>query len=42
MGASQSSGAGASQTSAEQAGDVKTGYYELLGIERQAGDDECV
>ncbi|KAF2260001.1 DnaJ-domain-containing protein [Lojkania enalia] len=36
MGASQSTGAG----SAPSAGEVKTSYYELLGVERSATDDE--
>jgi len=41
MGANQSSGSGgAGQSSADQAAEIKTGYYELLNVERQATDDE--
>jgi DnaJ family protein A protein 5 len=38
MGASQSSGAGA--TAVGSSVEVKTSYYELLGVERTASDDE--
>jgi len=40
MGANQSSGGG--QSDGGNAATVKTGYYELLGVDRQAGDDEHV
>lgn len=38
MGAGQSSNAGAGAS--QQAAEVKTSYYELLGVQRQATDDE--
>lgn len=38
QGQSQSAGAGAPPSAA----DVKTSYYELLGVERTASDDEYV
>lgn len=38
MGASQSSGGGGGKRAA--AAEVKTSYYELLGVQRQASDDE--
>lgn len=37
MGASQSTGGAAEQ---QDAGEVKTGYYELLSVERTATQDE--
>jgi len=37
MGANQSSGGGQSEIVS-----VKTSYYELLGVDRQASDDEYV
>jgi DnaJ family protein A protein 5 len=40
MGASQSSGANGGVGGA--GAEVKTSYYELLGVERSATDDECV
>ena len=41
MGANQSSDTGGSSGPGEgAAGEVKTCYYELLGIERQASEDE--
>lgn len=39
MGPNQSKNAGGSSA---PAANVKTSYYELLGIERQATEDECV
>jgi len=39
MGANQSSGGGQSEGDAAA---IKTSYYELLGVDRQAGDDEHV
>lgn len=38
MGANQSSGEG--QSDGGTAATIKTSYYELLGVDRQAGDDE--
>lgn len=40
MGASQSSGANADGGGGHS--EVKTSYYELLGVERSATDDEYV
>lgn len=40
MGAEQSSSRGAA--AADSAPPEKTDYYELLGVEQQAGDDEYV
>jgi DnaJ family protein A protein 5 len=37
MGANQSSGGGQSNATT-----IKTSYYELLGVDRQASDDEYV
>lgn len=43
MGANQSSDAGDNNRPGRRApGEVKTCYYELLGIDRQASEDECV
>jgi hypothetical protein len=39
MGASQSTGGAAEQ---QESGAIKTSYYELLGVERTATQDECV
>lgn len=39
MGASQSTGGGDAPSNA---GEVKTSYYELLGVERNATQDEYV
>jgi hypothetical protein len=40
MGANQSSGG--DQSERGNAATIKTSYYELLGVDRQAGDDEYV
>jgi DnaJ family protein A protein 5 len=42
MGAQQSTGNGGAGAGAGAVdGDIKTSYYELLGIERTATDEEC-
>ncbi|KAF2500647.1 DnaJ-domain-containing protein [Lophium mytilinum] len=40
MGANQSSGSGRAGTASPAAGELKVSYYELLGIERAATDEE--
>ena len=40
MGANQSSDAGGSGGGRGEAGEVRTCYYEVLGINRQASEDE--
>ena len=41
MGANQSSGAGGSSRRKDEAGaEVKTCYYEILGVDGQASEDE--
>lgn len=42
MGANQSSNDGAGASKNPAGSEVKTSYYELLSIDRQATDDECV
>jgi hypothetical protein len=42
MGAQQSTGAGGGAGGGGGSGEIKTSYYELLGVERTATDDECV
>jgi hypothetical protein len=41
MGPNQSKGAGAGKSANTDVA-VKTSYYELLGVDRQASEDECV
>ena len=42
MGANQSSSANGGNSGMKDSSEVKTCYYDLLGVERQVSDDEWV